>query len=408
MEVTLVEGRPGVDFVEEVISGRANFGVEMPGLLVERSKGKPVVALAAIFQHSPLILVMRKDSGIETPQDLRGHTVMIRYSSDAELLAMLVNEGIPLEEIQLSELSWDLNDLIDGKVDAIHAYITNDPFALRKKNVPYTVIRPLTYGIDFYGDCLFTSEKEIKDHPERVKAFREASLRGWAYAMKHTEEIIDLILTEYDSQFSRDSMLFEAKRIRELMLPDLVEIGHMNPGRWQHIRDTFVKLNMMEPNYDLDDFLYDPNLDPDDTWTRWIFGSLSVVVTLISAWTAVLIVFNRRLQRAVEGRTQELLDANMELSVEIEERKQAEETLRRIEWLLNPKIKHKESYKPPYGNLTKLNTSRVILDSVGERILTEIAEDYIALVGSSGAISAARSCAMLSRSTCRSSGWTIS
>ena len=78
LEVALVEGRPGVDFVEEVISGQANFGVEMPGLLIERNKGKPVVALAVIFQHSPLILIMRADAGIKTPQDLQGHSLMIR------------------------------------------------------------------------------------------------------------------------------------------------------------------------------------------------------------------------------------------------------------------------------------------------------------------------------------------
>ena len=323
LEVELVEGKTGVDFVEEVISGRANFGVELPGLLIERSKGKPVIALAAIFQHSPLILIAKKETGIETPQDLREQTVAIRLKSDAELLAMFINEGIQLNDIQISKLSWNLNDLIDGKIDAIHAYLTNEPYALRKKGIPYTILRPLTYGIDFYGDCLFTSEKEIRDHPERVKAFRKASLRGWAYAMQHPKEIIDLIVTKYDPQFSKESMLYEAEIIRKLMLPDLVEIGHMNPGRWQHIRDTFVKLNMLEPNFTLDEFLYDPDPKPDYTWVRWIFG----LATFIGACAVILFIFNRRLQRAVKIQTDELSNANSELSTEISVRKQIEKAL---------------------------------------------------------------------------------
>ncbi len=178
LEVELIEGKPGVNFFEEILSGRAEYGVEMPELLLERNKGNPLVVLAVIFQHSPQILLARKDSGLKTPQDLIGHRVMLRFDSAAELRAMLINEGAPPEDIQMLELSWDINDLIDKKVDAIHAYLTGQPFTLQEKGIPYTVIRPMTYGIDFYGDCLFTSEKELREHPERVRAFRQASLQG--------------------------------------------------------------------------------------------------------------------------------------------------------------------------------------------------------------------------------------
>jgi ABC-type nitrate/sulfonate/bicarbonate transport system substrate-binding protein len=252
LDVELIEGQPGINFVEEVTSGRANFGIELPSLLIERERGNPVVVLAPIFQHSPLILLTKSESGLTTPQDLVGRTIALHKDSDAELLAMLVNEGVFLDDVDISEQSWEIDDLISGKVDALHAYSTYEPQTLTTQDVPFTILRPITYGIDFYGDTLFTSQDEIDNHPRRVKAFREASLRGWAWALEHPEETIDLIMRDYETQYTREDMIYEASVIHELIRPELIKIGHVNPGRWKHIADTFVSLGMLDADYSLE------------------------------------------------------------------------------------------------------------------------------------------------------------
>jgi len=74
----------------------------------------------------------------------------------------------------------------------------------------------------------------------------------------------------------------------------------------------------------------------------------------------------------------------------ISERKLADQRLKRIEWLLTSKPKVSETkeqaHKPPYGNLVALNTSRLILDSVGEQTLTDIVGDYLNLLDTSSAV----------------------
>ncbi len=77
--------------------------------------------------------------------------------------------------------SYRIGDLIDGKVDAIAAYSTNEADYLNRAGFPYYQFTPRTAGIDFYGDNLFTSEYELRRHPERVKAFRAASYQGFLY-----------------------------------------------------------------------------------------------------------------------------------------------------------------------------------------------------------------------------------
>ena len=54
LDVRIMDSKPGMDVVNEVVSGRAQYGVGNSSLLLARQQGKPVVALAAIFQHSPL------------------------------------------------------------------------------------------------------------------------------------------------------------------------------------------------------------------------------------------------------------------------------------------------------------------------------------------------------------------
>ncbi|MDX1775666.1 MAG: ABC transporter substrate-binding protein [Desulfobulbales bacterium] len=320
LDVTIREGKPGMDFIEEVVSGRAHYGVEMPELLIQRHEGKPVVVLAAVFQHSPQILLARADSGIRSPHDLIGRKVMWRHGSAAELLAMLINEKVPLDRIEFLELSWDIDDLINGRVDAIHAYVTDQPFSLVKAGIDSISLSPLTYGIDFYGDCLFTSEKELSGHPERARLFREASLRGWEYAMENPEELIDIISTRYKTRSSREYMWNEFRHINQLMLPKLIEIGHMNPGRWEHIGDTFVKLDMLDPDYSLEGFLYDPAVKPDYKKLMKIAWGMIFVLLAISFISLILFIYNRNLKRQVLERTNHL-------SSEIAERKRVEQEI---------------------------------------------------------------------------------
>jgi len=66
-----------------------------------------------------------------------------------------------------------------------------------------------------------------------------------------------------------------------------------------------------------------------------------------------------------------------------------QDRLQQIAWLLEKSVKPSEgetSYEPPYGDVTALNTRRVILDSVGKETLKEIAEDTIDLLETSVAV----------------------
>jgi diguanylate cyclase (GGDEF)-like protein len=303
LQVRLHEGGPGKTPVEEVLAGRAQYAESNSELLFERLRGKPLVALAVIFQHSPSVLLARADTGIRTVHDLIGKRVMLMNAhTDADFHAMFRSEGINPASLQLQPSSYAIEDLTSGRVDAFNSYLTNEPFYLRQQGVDYVAISPNTYGIDFYSDILFTSETELQENPQRVEGFRRASLRGWGYAMEHPEEIIDLLIDQYRVSKPRAHLQYEAQAMRELILPDLIEIGHMNPGRWQRMAEAFNQLGMTSDTQALDGFIYNPNPPQQVEKLQKIIALISLGGALVLVAVLTLLATQRRLKLEIQRR----------------------------------------------------------------------------------------------------------
>ena len=308
LDVKILEIEEGEESTDKVIEGRADFGIAMSDLILHRAKGQPVVALAAIFQHSPLVILTPKTREIENIHAIKGKRLGMEAHS-AELVAYLENEGISIEEIELLSHDFSVSNLISGNVDAISAYATDEPFLLLNQGIEYSTFSPRAGGIDFYGDTLFTSKTQIKEHPERVAAFLAASLKGWHYALENSDDIIELILKKYTQRHSREHLLFEAQHSKTLIMADVVQLGYMHTGRWNHIAQTYANLGMLDKNFSLDGFLYAPDSDADYGRLIQILGILFVVCLLLGVGVSVLIFSNRK------------------LAVEVKERKRAEASL---------------------------------------------------------------------------------
>lgn len=306
LDVTLREAQPGLDPTHEVLAGKAEYGVGNSDLLLLRHRGEPVVVLAAIFQHSPMVLLVRAASGVTDLQGLHDRELMMLNSESAELFAYFKFEGIDPAKLHIRPHTLNIEDFIAGKVDGMSAYGTDEPFNLKARGVPFLQFTPRAGGIDFYGDNLFTTERELREHPARVRAFRAASLRGWEYALAHPDEIIDLLLRDHPPRLTREHLKFEAEQTSVLMHPGLIEVGHMNPGRWRHMADTYAEFGMLPREFDLAGFLYDPNPRPDYRWVYWSLGAAGVLLVAALGWVWPLVRLNRRLRDANEAKSRYL------------------------------------------------------------------------------------------------------
>ncbi|BFM18327.1 GGDEF domain-containing protein [Maricurvus nonylphenolicus] len=317
LKVNVIERTPNSVPVEQLLSGQVEFAVADAGTLLYRAAGMPVVALAAIFQHSPSILLTNTDMGIQSLNDLKGKAVRLSTGfNNIELETMLNNAGITLDELLRVPIDDPTDNFISGKTKALNAYSTNEPFFFQQQGVALTVFRPRDYGVDFYGDILTTTENLISNEPELVQNFLDASLKGWAYAIEHQEETIEMILTKYNSQHkTRDHLNFEAQESIKLIMPDIVPVGYMHEKRWQHIADILTNRGDLKDGLELSEFIY----QPESSTTIWAllqtYGrQITIIFCAVAAIFLVAHIFNLRAQ--VQLHTKDLQNANLKLQNE--------------------------------------------------------------------------------------------
>ncbi|QEP44485.1 hypothetical protein D5085_15905 [Ectothiorhodospiraceae bacterium BW-2] len=312
LNVELRPARPDTDPLDEVKAGRAQFGVGSNNLVLAHHQGVPVVVLAVIMQHSPYAIIAAKNSQLRNSHDLAGKKFMLEPMAD-EILAYLIQQRIPLQSLELLPHSHTPYSLIRGEVAAMSAYITDEPYLLQQEAFDYNLFTPQSAGIDFYGDNLFTLAKEIETQPQRTRRFLEASLRGWRYAMQHPEELADIIIAHYGSTKSRPQLLYEAEKMQQLMHPELIEIGYMLPGRWQHIANTYTSLGMLPRDYTPDpSFLYISRTTNEGKIVT-VIALLLGITTLITLITLYMIRRNHYLDRLLQLKSYQ---ANIGESVE--------------------------------------------------------------------------------------------
>jgi len=261
LNVTIKELNKNVDLVENVLKSENIYSIGKSSLVIDKLNDKDIVLLAAIYQSSPMTLITLKSSNINTLHDLKNKKVMLTHDAKAaaSVTSMIKSQNINLDNIHFMPHSFNLDDLINGKTDAMGCYLSNEPFTLKSKNIEFNLFTPSDYGFDFYSGVLFTSTNELNTNPQRVKNFYDASIKGWNYAFSNIEETAKLIYEKYNTQNKTlDSLIYEAKILEKLAKKGKIEdIGSINSDKIEEIKRLYLVLGLANNNkINLDDFIF--------------------------------------------------------------------------------------------------------------------------------------------------------
>src|SRR5262245_37937548 len=204
LNVTISPAANSIEPVERVASGEYDIGFGDINTLIRYRDAKPsapVKAVLMVYNRPPFAVIGRKSRGVVVPKDLEGKTLGAPASdgSFAQWPIFVQVNGIDASKVKIENVSFPVRDpmLAAGQVDAITGYSFTTFVDLKDKGVPVgdlSVLLMADYGVELYGNAIIVNSKFAAEHPDAVKGFLNAFMRGLRETVKNPAAAIDSVL----------------------------------------------------------------------------------------------------------------------------------------------------------------------------------------------------------------------
>ncbi|ODC03413.1 hypothetical protein BFW38_07470 [Terasakiispira papahanaumokuakeensis] len=254
LDVSLLPYQDDMDVRQQVLEGKAQFGVETgEQIMLAQSQGDPLVAIAAIFRLNPVALAVKKSKNVHHPEALKGLKIgTLPDGTTTMLKTLLAHYGMTEADVSLVPAGANmLQRFIRGELDAIPVYIFDEPWLLDQKSVPYNLLLYQDYGIDTYGDTLFTTQSMIQQHPDVVKHFVQASIEGWRQIIANPAELLPQLTPQMSPQYQNPQQnIYMLRQAIPLIYTGVGPMGWMERRRWQDIYEILQSQHIIEHSID--------------------------------------------------------------------------------------------------------------------------------------------------------------
>jgi NitT/TauT family transport system substrate-binding protein len=198
LDVTLIQGGPNVNNIQQMVSGEADLAVDRISTLYQsRDKGIPIKAIAEFDQQSGFWLVAKKSSGVLEPSDLVGKRVGIYSDNVFEYEAMLAKMGVNKDDVDTFFQGFTIEPWLNDKypVSQMTSWAELQmAYEAGVKPDEVTLFKPSDYGVGILHGSLFATEDIINSEPEALTKFVEATIKGWEYAYENPQEAVDIVV----------------------------------------------------------------------------------------------------------------------------------------------------------------------------------------------------------------------
>jgi NitT/TauT family transport system substrate-binding protein len=260
LDVQIIPGGPGVLVPQVMLAGQVDIAMgASDDLVMWGAKGLPFVAVGVYMERDPQAILVHEESPVKTFADLNGRTIMaVQGENWIEYLKAHYHI-----DFNLIPSNFGIAQFMADKDFIQQCFVTNEPYFVRKNGGHPRTLLIADSGFSPYR-VIYTTQGFLKAHPEEVRAFVAASLKGWNDFMNGDPSPAKALIVKDNENMSNEFMDYSIKAMKdENMVSGKPELGE-RPG-------LMTRRRMQDQVQILSELKIIPELIPLDRFVRFDF-----------------------------------------------------------------------------------------------------------------------------------------
>ena len=257
LDVTIREGGPQVNHMQLLMAGRLDFNLG-GGRAIEFVQQKlPYVAIAAIFQKDPAVLIAHPGQGNDSFPALKGKPVEIAPDAKQSWWRFLAAK-YGYTDAQTRVYTFNMAPFLADKTLVQQGYLGSEPFLIKQKGgFDPVVLLVADGGYKGYQNIITTSRKLIAEKPDLVRRFVDASIEGWYSFLYDDPAPANKMIKTANPEMSDALLAYGRQTMKDHGIVDSGDslklgIGAMTPERWREFYQGMVAVGVYAPGIDVD------------------------------------------------------------------------------------------------------------------------------------------------------------
>jgi NitT/TauT family transport system substrate-binding protein len=257
LDVTIVPGGPQINNRILLAVGKLDFFMSANTLqsfdAVEQKV--PTIAIAAIFQKDPQVLIAHPDAGVEKFEDLRGLTLFVSKEGMATYFQWLkADHGF--SDAKVKPYTFNAQPFLADKNSAMQGYVTSEPFLITKLGGFSPLVFLLAdHGFNTYSTLIETRLALIETKPDLVQRFVDASIIGWYHYLYGDNSAGNALIKKQNPEMTDELLAYSVGKMKEYGIVDSGDtlrlgIGAMTDARMTSFFDKMVRVRVVKPTVD--------------------------------------------------------------------------------------------------------------------------------------------------------------
>ncbi|WP_156714057.1 ABC transporter substrate-binding protein [Nitratireductor arenosus] len=250
LDVEIKPGGPDIAPPQVLAGGGADVIIDwMPAALATREKGVALVNVAQPFKSSGMMLVCRKETGIESPEDFKGKTLGVWFfGNEYPFLSWMSHLGLPTdggeEGVTVLKQGFNVDPLIQKQADCISTMTYNEYWQVIDAGFEpddLVVFKYEDQGVATLEDGIYVLEDNLKDDAfvDRLTRFVRASMKGWKWAEENPDEAAMIVL-------DNDASGAQTEKHQKRMMGEIAKLtagsnGALDPADYERTVKTLLE-----------------------------------------------------------------------------------------------------------------------------------------------------------------------